>query len=1207
VLTVRRLSLGAGFDYLMKSIAVGDEPAPAGSSLAAYYEASGTPPGQWLGAGLATLGDGESVRRGDAVTEEQLYRMLGLCVDPLSGEPRGRTPNAQRQPLAARVDQRMADLDPWLSADQRAAARERFVGEERARERQPVAGFDLTFSPQKSVSVAWGLADAQIKARMYECHHRAIEITLECAERDVFRSRSGVNGVVEEQVEGVTAAAFSHYDSRSGDPLLHDHVVVWNRAPSVSDGKWRTLDSRGLYRQVVTLSEIYDGVLEDLLSAELGVGWRALSTRNGQRKVELQGVEDALIAEFSQRRAEIDAAEDELTRAFIEQRGHAPSPAERRRIAQRANLATRQPKSRRSLQEMTEAWRERAASDIPDPVGWTLSLQDRCDLPALRSDQFTPAMVADLAAAARDESAQRRSTFTRANVLAEAHRQLRGVRFDGYQQRLALAEQVADVALSDAVMVTAPELHHVPGRYLTSEGDSRLRPAAHARYTTEALLDAEQRLLDAGRQTDGPRVSTGAVARITAENLPGRGYALSTDQAVAVEAIAGSGRTVDVLVGPAGTGKSTTMAGLAAVWEAEHAAGSVLGLAPSAAAADVLGGELGTETENTAKWLHEHRRADDRRERLTALEASGDGQAPAAQELRRELERWSLRRGQLVIVDEASLASTFTLEELTAAAQYAGAKVLLVGDPHQLSAVDAGGMFRALVADRDSQAPALADVRRFRSQWEKDASLRLRAGKRSVIDVYEREKRITAGDRDELVAALYEAWRRDVDAGLSSLMIAGDAATVAELSRRARADRVAAGTVVEHGVEVAGGQHAGVGDEVVTRQNDRRLRTERGWVKNGDRWIVTRTHPDGSLTARRASGGGTVELPAEYVAEHVELAYATTAHRAQGRTVDTAHAMVSAASTREVLYVAATRGRQRNQIYVDVAYDPDAQTGHAELTERQTARAVLRGVLERDGAELSAHAEIRASQQVVEGLPRLAAEYLTLARDAQAERWTALVNRCGLPDATAAQIQASDAYGPCVAAFRDAEARGLDIQAKLPALAAARDLKDAEDPAAVLHWRVQEWTRRAGAAPAPAGNLIAGLIPRAGGVSDPDLARALSEREQAIERRAAAVLADALERHAEWVTRLGAPPRQPAARTAWLREARTVAAYLDRWGEEAGEASTIEQQGHLTRARDAIARANQIAQRPGPPEGSTRARDAERAVPEGARPAGPEL
>jgi conjugative relaxase-like TrwC/TraI family protein len=122
-----------------------------------------------------------------------------------------------------------------------------------------VAGFDLTFSPSKSVSTAWALADAETKARIYDCHRRAIEVVLTYAEREVFCSRSGTGGVLQEDIEGVVAAAFTHWDSRSWDPQLHDHVVVSNRARSVSDGTWRTLDGRALFKNVVTLSELHQG------------------------------------------------------------------------------------------------------------------------------------------------------------------------------------------------------------------------------------------------------------------------------------------------------------------------------------------------------------------------------------------------------------------------------------------------------------------------------------------------------------------------------------------------------------------------------------------------------------------------------------------------------------------------------------------------------------------------------------------------------------------------------------------------------------------------------------------------------------------------------------------------------------------------------------------------------------------------------------
>ena len=328
--------------------------------------------------------------------------------------------------------------------------------------------------------------------------------------------------------------------------------------------------------------------------------------------------------------------------------------------------------------------------------------------------------------------------------------------------------------------------------------------------------------------------------------------------------MARSGRVLDVLVGPAGTGKSTTMAGLRAVWEAEHGPGSVTGLAPSAAAAEVLSDELGVACENTAKWLSEHRRNGERLEErrrlaeLLAVPSLTPGSHAAVREgiagIDRELATWLPRAGQLVIVDEASLAGTFALDELVDAVSRAGGKVLLVGDWAQLSAVEAGGAFRMLVDDRGDAAPELVDVRRFRSAWEKAASVGLRAGRPEAIDAYEAHGRVVGGEREELLERIYRAWKADTEAGRRSLMVAPDAASVALLNQRARADRVAAGAVNEDGLAVADGMVAGIGDEVLTRQNDRRLVTGARWVKNGDRWVVTGTHDDGSMTVKRAGG-----------------------------------------------------------------------------------------------------------------------------------------------------------------------------------------------------------------------------------------------------------------------------------------------------------------------------------------------------------------
>jgi hypothetical protein len=218
---------------------------------------------------------------------------------------------------------------------------------------------------------------------------------------------------------------------------------------------------------------------------------------------------------------------------------------------------------------------------------------------------------------------------------------------------------------------------------------------------------------------------------------------------------------------------------------------------------------------------------------------------------------------------------------------------------------------------------------------------------------------------------------------------------VRALNERARAELVATGLVEAAGTSVRDGLCAGVGDRVVTRRNDRHLMTGRGWVKNGDRWTVVRRHDDGALDVQRPGGGAAVTLPARYVAEHLELAYATTAYRAQGSTVDTAHAIVTGPGmTREVLYVMLTRARETNHAYVctNTAVEPL----HGFTDEPATGRSVLAAVLQHRGSSLSAHETIENAQETASSIRTLAAEYETIAHHAEAPRWRDLLASSGL-------------------------------------------------------------------------------------------------------------------------------------------------------------------------------------------------------------------
>jgi len=930
-MSIRRMTLGAGYRYLMSSVARGDA-ARGASALTAYYTATGTPPGWFLGSGLAGLDGGRGIPEGTQASEEQLWRMLGMLQDPITGAQLGRSPLGGHTAYTDRVQQ--------------------------GRPRRPVAGFDLTFSVPKSVSVAWALADPATREVVHAAHRRALRLVIEYAEGRVFASRSGKGGRVQEDVRGVVAAAFDHWDSRAGDPQLHTHVVVMNRVQTL-DGVWRTIDSKALFRWTVALSELYQGVLSDCLTETLGWGWEPRERAHSPvPKWEVAGVPQPLMDDFSQRSSMIEQVKDVMVAEFVATHGSQPTAREVIGMRQRATLETRPEKDIKPLVELVSGWRARAHRFVGDrQTAWVSGLPDRDPVQPLRSGMVVDEMLTKVAELALGVVAGHRATFTRPNVYAEALRQLHGLRFAGPAERIAVAERVTDLAIGRALRLTPPDLAVLPERLRRPDGTSRLRPRDSEVYSTSEILDAETRLVDAGRRTDGAGVDTRLGRAVCVAPLDETGRLLSAEQAAAVVQVVTSGRPLDVLVGPAGSGKSTAMAGVRAAWEAQHGVGSVVGLAPSAAAAEVLAEAVGIATENTAKWLTEQHRQAERQATLDALSARLLRASPnlttrrlleQAWSVAAEIDRWQLRPGQLVIIDEASMAATLDLDTITTHAARAGAKVLLVGDWAQLSPVSAGGAFHLLAHDRDDVA-TLHEVRRFTHAWERDASLRLRTGDPTVVDEYLTHNRVQGGDRESMLDLLYEAWRSDAAAGLTSLMIAADHDTVHDLNRRAQADRIRDGRVATPRALLADGTAAGVGDLVVTRRNNRHLAVGRGFVKNGDCWHVLARHHDHSISVQRPGGGGTVRLPAAYVAQHVELGYATTAQRAQGRTVDRAHAYVSPSSARETLYVMASRGVQSNHLYVNNSPDPGAESGHDHLPETEP-REVLLDVLARDGA-----------------------------------------------------------------------------------------------------------------------------------------------------------------------------------------------------------------------------------------------------------------
>ncbi|MGQ0847081.1 MAG: MobF family relaxase [Sporichthyaceae bacterium] len=969
MMSLTRMSAGSGYRYLLRSTATADAPRAVGESLTAYYAASGNPPGRWLGRGLggvsaAGIEGAEKLVTGAVVTEDAMAALYGEGRHPGTREQLGR-PYPKYLPPAQRVADAVAALPESLTEAARAAAVAAIEARVAANpSRRAVAGFDLTFTVPKSASVLWALGDERVQAAVLDAHREATVAVLGLIEDRFLFTRTGSGSTVRVSTAGLVAAAFDHFDSRAGDPNLHTHVVAANKVQG-PDGVWRSVDAQVLFSAAVACSEVYDDLLADALAARLPVSWGHRD--RGARRTpafEIDGLGDDLLRAFSQRSRAIERAIAGTLATADGEDGRGPSRTAVIKARQQATLATRPDKRVRSLTELQALWHATARQVVGTPSEQIVQRalerrQGRLRPQRVHIDAVPTAVIEEYAVVVLAGLQERRSTWSRPNTLAEAARATRGIRMRSTGDRLALLDHVTTAALARCVpldpappgieaahRVDVPRgvIARITERFRSADRPTGAEVELEPAYTTAEVLQAEADLLAATELLDAPAVSVQLVdVVVTAVPMPGAGRMLVDDQADAVRAVASSGRRVEALVGPAGSGKTRTLHALRAAWTLQHGNESVVGFAPSAAAAAELSAALGIRCDTLAKWRHDH--------------AAHGGKAAAGLPGR-------LPAGGLVICDEASLAATADLHALVTAAAAAGAKVVLVGDHHQLGAVGAGGAF-ALLADRP-RAVELRSLWRFAEPWEAHATQALRAGGElaSALAAYSDHGRLHEGPAAEILERAYDAWAADLAAGRSSLLLAADRDTVAELNSRAQRERRAVGTAEADGVPIADGATAGRGDVIVTRRNDRRMQLpDGGHVRNGALWHVLATHPDGSVDARALPRPGepvessneravpVVRLPADYVRDHVELGYATTVHRAQGLTVDTSHTIVDVGMARQTFYVAMTRGRLANH-----AYSPNDQRDEANDPAN---RSVLETVLTRDGAELSATAVLR--------------------------------------------------------------------------------------------------------------------------------------------------------------------------------------------------------------------------------------------------------
>ncbi|CAN5446003.1 hypothetical protein BH10ACT10_BH10ACT10_02250 [soil metagenome] len=738
----------------------------------------------------------------------------------------------------------------------------------------------------------WSLAAAlhpEISAALDEAQDKAAtEIVGGIAQHAT--TRVGPRGrQVQVPVEKIEAAVIQHYTSRAGDPHRHLHLQI--NARVFAAGAWRGLHSVGV---------------RDMIEAINGIGHAAVATDPEFRTV---------------------LAAHGLTLD--------PETGEIQQLAPYVGaFSARTSQIHRNVERYEAEWRRDHTGEEPGPrlrEAW-----DRQAWADARPDKVVPTNGAELVARWNDELRRLGYRDPAAPAVLEATQVgwiNRGAAADWVVSQLGAkrsAWNTADIRGKVEVLLAQANLVAEPAARIELAEDVTARAAArcvallaspyvpeHVRsLTSQQALDVESDLIG--------RLARRAEQPARQARLQGRGLVrVDPSQAAVVGTLAGDGQLV-VVEGAAGAGKTTALKSTQALLARQGH--RLMVVTPTLKAAEVAAAETGAEGHSAAWLVHQHGwRWDNDGHWARRPDATPE---PAAQ----------LRRGDLLLVDEAGMLDQDTARALLAIADETGTRVALVGDPHQLPAVGRGGLLdHALAWAHPTAVVRLEKVHRFADPGYATLSLRMREGEDpgAVFSELHRRGSVVIHPSDgERTAALAEV------GAVGDLVVADTREQVASLNAAIR-DRRRDGFAAGDSIVTARGERLGVGDRVATRRNDPGL-----GVANRQTWTVTGIGADGSLVLH--GHGRDREIPSTYAAAYVELAYATTVHGTQGETVDHSHVAVGETTGAAAAYVAMTRGRHSN-------------VAHLVAESMEDARKQWTAVFSRDRADLGpAHARRQA-------------------------------------------------------------------------------------------------------------------------------------------------------------------------------------------------------------------------------------------------------
>jgi hypothetical protein len=1174
------VTVAKGYDlgYIWKTQTEHD----AGRTTGGYYinaAQAGEPPGRWWGPGAQALGftPGQVVQR---KPYDAVYRQIDPRTGARLGRPRGRYPT-------------FADHLARLTAAEPHATAERLIELEREAAqstRQPAVYTDVTVSFSKSISIlhasirenerrARQAGDehaaaywAAREARFQEILHRANRAALDYLQAWAGVTRTGYHGTRIDGREpgrfepaGLIITSWLQGTSRDGDPQDHIHNQIARITRTFSDGKWRAHDTASLRAVLGAVQAIAATTVECELTREFGVQWIPRADRRGH---EINGITQAQLDAYSTRTVQVHDKERELARAWERRHGRAPTSRELLHIANDATLRSRQGKDAGPIDWDALAARWDAtlggqlagiAPEVSNARGPGVNKREhhggRAPTGPPTREAQERALAKALVLVSNQHPAWTRHDLLKylALTLPPETRQMSPE--EAQELLLGLAEEALSGRTGAVACLEAPEWPPLP-RTLRRELDGRsvyTRPGV-ARYATTAQLSLEDKLV-ADAQTQGaPRLPGELAARrlgadpaVLEAELRGRAHdarqqpaprGLRLDQAATVWHVLTSPRTVEVITGPAGTGKTRVLATAAYLWD-----GPVFGTATSQNATNELRQAGIHVAANTTRLL-------------TDLKA---GRIPP---------------GSLIVADEGSMISITHLAAIAGYAARHGCKLVLAGDQKQLAAVEGGGAMM-LLADRLGYVQ-LAEPVRFTATWERAASLRLRQGDATALDEYDQHGRIRGAPPDQAMDQAVHAYVASYLTGRNVLLMASDWARCRELSQRIRDDLIHLGKVdPTRTVRLAEGAEASAGDLIICRRNDYGLEAgEPGrTLANGDVLrieAITRhglmvrrlLDPDPATGQRRFTGQAF-----RYTGyQSADLAYAVTGHSAQGATVHTGIALVTGGETRQWLYPAMTRGTDTNLAFVftsppqpaepqpgtrpapelgrherirhertgHVPREPTpASPGHADPRE---PIAVLADVLGRDGAEQSASTIRQRNLANADHLGTLHAIWTAETTPARHDRYRDLV-LAALPPGHRQPLSHKARW--LFRTLHAAELADLDPAEAISTAIAARNLSGTRDIAAVLDARIRP---RHPQPQAPWTDRIPDL-------PDSDRHAYLSEIAALMDDRTNRLGQLTAQTTPPWaVAALGPVPIDPANRRQWEHQASAIAAYREMYG-----------------------------------------------------------